>query len=111
MNLPKRIQIGYRIYRVEVAHELGIDDDCGSHNCVRGLLRLNPHLDAQETANTLLHEILHGVVRTQGIALPTEEEERIVNTLSNGLAAVMVQNPGLMADIEALLREPLDSPP
>ena len=45
--------------------------------------------------NTVIHEILHGIVYQYGLD-PIDNEEKIVNTLSNGLTTVFVDNPWLI---------------
>ena len=47
--------------------------------------------------NTLLHEILHGIVYQYGLVETLgDREEQTVNTISNGLTAVLVDNPWLV---------------
>lgn len=51
-------------------------------------------LHTSHGANTVLHEVLHGVVYQYGlIDTLLNNEERIVNTISNGLMSVFVDNP------------------
>lgn len=57
-----------------------------------------------ETADTLLHEILHAVWAYRN--LPDRcREERAVTELASGLTAVFRDNPGLLLHLEALLKE------
>lgn len=44
--------------------------------------------------NTLIHEVLHGIVYQYG--LETNDEEKLVNTFANGLTTVFVDNPWLV---------------
>ena len=47
--------------------------------------------------NTLLHEILHGIVYQYGMQETLENnEEKVVNTMTNGLTNVLVDNPWLV---------------
>ena len=46
---------------------------------------------------TLLHEILHGIVYQYGMQETLENnEEKVVNTMTNGLTNVLVDNPWLV---------------
>lgn len=49
----------------------------------------------EETANTLLHEILHGIYHIYNIQ-QGDEEERVVNTFANGMIQVFQDNPDLL---------------
>jgi hypothetical protein len=54
-------------------------------------------LDKVHGANTVLHEVLHGVVYQYGLCdIIKENEERLVNTMANGLMSVFVDNPWLL---------------
>lgn len=57
----------------------------------------------QRWAETLLHEILHGVVDTQNLLLK-EDEERIVRGVSLGLSQVIRDNQKLFTEIVKALK-------
>ena len=56
-------------------------------------------------ANTILHEILHAVVYQWNIELGEKEEETLVNSLTNGLVTVFVDNPDLMDYLKTKIKE------
>lgn len=57
----------------------------------------------QRWAETLLHEILHGVMDTQNIGLK-DEEERVVRGVSLGLSQVIRDNQKLFTEIVRALK-------
>lgn len=49
-----------------------------------------------ERVNTLIHEVLHAIWHTQAVGCSDAEEERIVNSMANGLTQVFRDNPRLI---------------
>ena len=61
------------------------------------------YVETLHGANTLLHEVMHGIVYQYGMVQTMDKfdkEEKIVNTLTNGLMNVFVDNPWLMEYIK-----------
>ena len=97
-SLPNTIKIGYSHYTFDfwpdtfattedaqgeffqVAHKIGLKES--SIPSIAGV-------------NTLLHEVLHGIVYQWALDLG-DKEEHTVNTLANGLTTVFVDNPWLV---------------
>ena len=52
----------------------------------------------------MIHEIFHAIVFQWGIELDDKEEEKICNTLANGLTTVYVDNPWLLPYIQKQLK-------
>ena len=52
-----------------------------------------------------MHEILHAVVYQWNIELGEKEEETLVNSLTNGLVTVFVDNPDLMDYLKTKIKE------
>jgi hypothetical protein len=104
MKLPKKIRIGYLDYAVkEMPLAVPHEGDCYSHTRtirVRTKRRPEPFV-----ANTLLHEIFHGIFYTSGLhnvpGLGDDVEEMVVTCLANGLSQVLRDNP----EIKKLLRQ------
>lgn len=100
--LPKTLRIGYAVYRVQ---ELPPDEKCeGDHDCAEQLIRVRTKDRSQSfAANTLIHEILHGLFYHGGLREVQRKapnlEEQIVNNLANGLSQVMRDNPDAMRRI------------
>lgn len=57
-----------------------------------------------ETADTLLHEILHAIWAHRNLS-DRCREERAVTELTSGLIAVFRDNPGLLQHLETLVKE------
>ena len=101
-ELPANIKIGYSTYSFDfwpdtfatteeaqgeffpTLNKIGLKES--SHNSIEGV-------------NTLLHEILHGIVYQWSIEMG-DKEEQTVNTLANGLTTVLVDNPWLISYIK-----------
>mgnify|MGYP006087077599 FL=1 len=97
-HIPDSIKIGYSNYAFDfwpdtfattedaqgeffaVAHKIGLKE--GTIPSVAGV-------------NTLLHEVLHGIVYQWALDLG-DKEEHTVNTIANGLTTVFVDNPWLV---------------
>ena len=101
-ELPSTIKIGYSTYSFDfwpdtfatteeaqgeffpTLNKIGLKES--SHHSITGV-------------NTLLHEILHGIVYQWSMEMGDKEEQN-VNTLANGLTTVFVDNPWLLAYIK-----------
>lgn len=93
----KQIKIGYQNYQLDFwpesfASSVEAEGEFFPKEHKIGV-RAND-LNTTHGANTVLHEVLHGVVYQYGLHdVVKDGEERIVNTLSNGLMSVFVDNP------------------
>ena len=105
-SLPNSIKIGYAQYTFDfwpdtfatteeaqgeffqVAHKIGLKEST---------------IPSVAGVNTLLHEVLHGVVYQWALDLG-DKEEHTVNTLSNGLTTVFVDNPWLVDYIKKRIK-------
>lgn len=111
-NIPKHVKVGYKDYRIEFAPvgaviAGGLYGECRH---AEGVIVIAPGIDAKETANTLLHEILHAVWRCfniprgkAGILDDVLNEEIAVGGTANGLCAVMRDNPEVFNWIAGVL--------
>ena len=97
-SIPRRVTVGPFVYTVTVADELdeqrmGMVDF--RHQTI-DLLRDQPPMQMRDT---LLHEVMHAVVRFAGLDM--EENERVVAALSSILLMVLRANPRLVAHLVA----------
>lgn len=111
MKLPTKLKIGFKDYEVvdwelrpaERAERFG---ECDQNHCIIRVAQL--HGDAK-AAHTLLHETLHALW-TEGslhkIDAGNRDEELVVSVLSQMLAGLMRDNPGVLALIEATIIGP-----
>lgn len=94
-----KLKIGYRDFtlrflkKINKGEELGLCTYPSKRVKCKGQISIAKGMDDAEKANTILHEILHAICYTQGLDLPVAEEERVVNSLSNGLIAFIRDNP------------------
>ena len=69
----------------------------------RGIIEVEKGLPAIEQANTMLHEVMHAVYYVQGMncidAKADDVEEKIINSLGNGLTQVFRDNPEFTASV------------
>lgn len=97
-SLPDSVKIGYSQYAFDfwpdtfatteeaqgeffqVAHKIGLKEST---------------IPSVAGVNTMLHEILHGIIYQWALELG-DKEEHTVNTISNGLTTVFVDNPWLV---------------
>lgn len=101
MKLPSGVRIGYRHYRV-----VGIGgadrDDLGFHGVHAhgsGLIRVCEDDDPEKRANTLLHEVFHGLFSV-GVYGRGDDEELIVERVANGVSQLWQDNPELIAYLD-----------
>ncbi len=104
----KNIKIGYKNYKLEVNDRVWNTqtESVGQFLYKEGIISVSSEEDAISQANTLIHEILHGIVYQWGLAEElSDKEENIVNTLSNGITTVFVDNPWLISFIQSKVQE------
>lgn len=109
LPLPDEIKVGFRSYRVFLhAEELAGPDGPAVGQCRHNASEIHVATSQppREIANTLLHEIMHGIwdVYTLGETVKNDEES-IVNCLTNGLCGVIRDNPGLAKWFAAVLED------
>jgi len=102
----KNIKIGYRDYKIKNLDSIvsKCNEINGQFLASDGMIALSSTEDNISHANTLIHEILHAIVYQWGIELDDKEEEKICNTLANGLTTVLVDNPWLLSYIQKNLK-------
>jgi hypothetical protein len=102
MNIPKSIKIGGVNYEIQYIPDLnnGVEVLYGNINFEQSVIKLSSTIACSQQAQciTLLHEILHGIA--EHAKLKIENEEHIVNVLSNGIFQVVQDNPDLFGCAE-----------
>ena len=99
----KKIKIGYKTYTIRETDKMSdVDTMYGRCDHAANEIVINKGQHNDEKPNTLMHEILHGVFYTMGMnnSDVTEQEEYIVNTMSNGIMQVFMDNPHLLEYIQ-----------
>lgn len=97
MDFPEKFRVGYRSYHIEdwsprAAYSSG---RYGEASHVEGVIRVDTSHGPVQSAETLLHEILHAVSATNHANLFGHGEEAAVTGLSAGLTQVMRDNPAV----------------
>ena len=103
-ELEKTIKIGYQDITIERdTSTFQKQSDCyGEYEHRKNQITIQQGLSPLDEANTLLHEILHGVsyinsLTQTGQPLDSEnKEEVVINTITNGLAQVFRDNKWLL---------------
>lgn len=102
--LPEKIRILHTTYRLNksggvklaIKGRLGeIDFNSKEINYLEGM--------GSDTADTLIHEALHGLWRIFDLGDDMEQEEHIVLTLATGLTTIMKDNPELFPALQAII--------
>jgi len=102
MNIKdkKKIKIGYQNYELDFWPETFARTEQAEGEFFAKDQKIGVRdndLNKVHGANTVLHEVLHGVVYQYGLCdVVKENEERLVNTMANGLMSVFVDNPWLL---------------
>tara|TARA_R110002074_G_scaffold287858_1_gene459605 strand:+ start:742 stop:1068 length:327 start_codon:yes stop_codon:yes gene_type:complete len=90
----KCIKIGYQVYPIETWQPTQATSNEASGEFFSKEKKIG--VDGREAGaakvNTLVHEILHGIMYQYGLELEEKQEEHIVTVLSNGLTQVFVDN-------------------
>ena len=99
MKPPPRIHIGPHTHAVEYDPDLYTSGEFGKRDGNRARITLCPGQSPTILRDTLLHEVLHGVLDVTGIAheLGDEKEERYVRRLTPALLDLLRRNPRLVA--------------
>ncbi len=102
----KTIRIGGVDFEVRSNPELSIAADaCGRISVNVSRIEVEPSMSQQHQAQTILHEIVHGIIRISrlGDALQnSDDEDRFVDGLAYGLLQVIRDNPELIREIQSL---------
>ena len=102
--MEKKVKIGYQDIKIEreTSTFQKQTDSYGEYDHRKNQITIQNGLTPLDEANTLLHEILHGVAYINSLTqsdqpLDTDNKEEIViNTLTNGLAQVCRDNKWLL---------------
>ena len=102
----KDIKIGYKNYKIKSLDSIvsKCNEINGQFLASDGTIALSSTEDNISHANTLIHEIFLAIVYQWAIELDDKEEEKICNTLANGLTTVCVDNPWLLPYIQKQLK-------
>ena len=106
-ELPESIKIGYRNYKLEAWKQTvaTANEASGQFFITAGVLGYNQEEKGVSHANTILHEIMHGIIYQWNMELDDKVEETVVSGLANGLTTVFVDNPELLGYLKTKNKE------
>ena len=106
-KLPKIIKIGYQDYRFQEweKHLASSNEAYGEFFQKEKVIGLANNDTGISHANTLIHEILHGIMYQWNTNLTEKEEEKVCTTIANGLITVIRDNPWLLNYIKEKIEE------
>ena len=103
-RIPEKIKIGYQdvVIERETSTFSKQTDSYGEYDHRKNIITIQTQLSDLDEADTLLHEILHGIayinsLTVGGMPLDKEDKEEIViNQMTNGLMQVFRDNKWLL---------------
>jgi predicted SprT family Zn-dependent metalloprotease len=109
-TMPKKVKIGYANYNIIQQKEI-LEGKGKKREELLGLcymqeseIKICKSQSKEELANTLLHEILHAIMWSQGLKLSESTEEKVVTQITNGLCCVIKDNPELISWLKKSLK-------
>lgn len=107
---PFTLRIGYKDFtvsfvdKVDKGKSLGSCQPYAGRTKYKGQIKIAKRLPKREKANTVLHEVMHAIIYAQGVEYTEKEEEQAVTAFTNGLIALMRDNPKFMAEIQRMVK-------
>ena len=107
MNIPDKIKVGYREYKLEEWKQTvaSANEAQGQFFSKEGVIGYVTTEQGVSHANTILHEVIHAIIYQWNIDLGEKTEEHLVNGLTNGLTTVLVDNPQLIDYLKQEIKE------
>jgi len=103
-SVPEKVKIGYQDVLIEwsSASFSKPSDSYGEYDHRKNTISIQNELSDLDEANTLLHEILHGIVYIHSLTVggqpldKEDKEEIVINQMTNGLMQVFRDNKWLL---------------
>lgn len=96
-NLPSEVRIGGKTFALHRSHTTSGNGNWGETDHFNHEMRFSPDCHPKQMANTFWHEVLHAAWNMYGLKDLTDNEERIVTALANGIVQV-AQDLGLFPE-------------
>ena len=107
--IPNSVKIGYVNYEFDFWPDTfaSTEEAQGEFFQSQGKIGLKKSsLNSIHGVNTVLHEIMHGIVYQYGLVEHLGDKEEVtVNTITNGLTTVLVDNPWLIDYIQGQVKK------
>lgn len=104
MNIPSKIDIGFRTFDVVSQKYL---NSMGAVTNTRRLIQLDSEQRDEDMLDTVLHECLHVMVHDSQL-VDDQEEEKLVTVLANKFTELMLRNPELMDWFQSVVQKEID---
>ena len=104
MNLPNKIDIGFRTFDVVLRKNIGL---MGSINNTGRLMQLDSEQRDGDMLDTVMHECLHAMISDSELA-DTQDEEKLVTVLANKLTELWLRNPKLLDWLHETVHKEID---
>ena len=112
MKLPDKIRIGYQDVTIERerASFSKPTDSYGEYDHRKNSITIQSELSSLDEANTLIHEILHGIAYINSLTVSGQpldsdgKEEVVINQITNGLMQVFRDNPWLISYLKEKIK-------
>ena len=110
MPIPNEIKVLGLTYKIKFVplEDVG-NDKLGWCDCTTLQLYIAEDQPRTALANTFLHEVIHAINYSMGIA--SGDEENLTNRLANGLCAVWMENPEVFKWWATIIKEPVRRKP
>ena len=107
IQVPTSIKIGYKDYKLEEWKQTvaSANEAHGQFFQKEGIIGYVSDEKGVSHANTILHEVLHGITYQWHMDLDERTEEKVVNGIANGLIPVFVDNPTLLDYLKTKIEE------
>jgi Zn-dependent peptidase ImmA (M78 family) len=103
VNIPEKIRIGSSDYSVVLTDENLVCNGQESYGWIDynyHLIKINKNIqDKQGQEKTLLHELIHGIVRERSLDVANSNEEIIVEEIAMGLHQVIRDNKNIFEEV------------
>jgi len=109
----KHIKIGYTKYKQKIGDKLTASSNKAYEEFFKReqVIVIDGTQSGLQLVNTLLHEVMHGIVYQYGMKLDGDadvREETLVNVITNGMCQVYVDNPWLLPWMQRMLKDGTD---
>lgn len=94
---PKTVKVNGRVYQLKQRAASRMPDVLGLCHSDKGLIEYRKGQEPHELRDTVLHELFHAILATQGREYGEEVEELYVRAIATGLIGVLQDNPELAA--------------
>lgn len=105
MNIPKKIEIGYRTFNVVVLPDL--PTAMGSVSSNKRLIQIEKNQNPHDMLDTVLHECFHVMVDDSKL-VDDADEEKFVSIFANKMTELFIRNPKLLDWMRQQVKKEID---